>query len=58
MCKQGLCDQCWCPFIYIKSTTIAVGRPDNKQNHCGTREECECEELRFRRGSPLVCEVM
>ena len=37
--------------------TITVGRPDDKQSHCRTGEECECEELRFR-GSPLACGVM
>ena len=41
------------------STTIAVGRPDNNQNHCRTGEECECEELlHLRRGTPLACRVM
>ena len=25
-------------------------RPDNKQNHCSTGEEYECEELHLRRG--------
>ena len=40
-------------------STVAVGRPNNKQNCCKSGEECECEELRFRRGSPvIVCEVM
>ena len=34
------------------------GRPDNKQNHCGTGEECECDELRSRRGLPSACGVM
>ena len=29
-----------------------------QQNRCKTGEECECEELRFRRGSPLACRVM
>ena len=41
-----------------KSTTVAVGRPDNKQNRCRTGEECECEEFRLGRGSPLACGVM
>ena len=34
---------------------LVVDKPDNKQNHCGTGEECECEEL--RRGPPLACVV-
>ena len=38
--------------------TIIIGKPDNKQNGCGTGEECECEELRLRRGFPLACRVM
>ena len=41
-----------------KSTTVTICRPDNRQNRCGTEEECECEELRLRRGLPLVCRVM
>ena len=36
---------------------VTVGRPDDKQNHCRTGEEFECEKLRFR-GSPLACGVM
>ena len=28
-----------------KSTTVAVGIPDKKQNICKTGEECECVEL-------------
>ena len=27
--------------IGSRSTTVAVSRPDNKQNHCKTGEECE-----------------
>ena len=42
----------------LGSTTVAVGRPDNKQNHCRTGEECECEELRLRRGLTLVAIAM
>ena len=47
-------------YLGSRSTTIAIGRPDNKQNCCRTGEdcECECEELHFRRGSPLACGVM
>ena len=41
-----------------KSTTVAVSRSDNKQNCCGTGEECECEELCLRKSSPLACRVM
>ena len=37
---------------------VAVGRPDNKQTHCGTGEVCESEELCLRRGFPLACRVM
>ena len=39
-------------------TTVVVALADqtNKQNHCGTGEECD--ELRLRRGSSLACEVM
>ena len=28
------------------------------QSHSGTGEECECEELCLRRGSPLACRVI
>ena len=28
-------------------------QPDDKRNRSRTGEECECEELRLRRGSPL-----
>ena len=38
--------------------TVAVGRPDDKQNRCRTGDECECEELRLRRGSPLAYGVI
>ena len=41
-----------------KSTTVTIGRPDNKQSRCRTGEECECEELCLRRGSPLVCRII
>ena len=40
------------------STIIVVGRPGNYKNRCGTGEECECEELLWRRGSPLTWRVM
>ena len=40
------------------STIIVVGRPGNYKNRCGTGEECECEELLWRRGSPLEWRVM
>ena len=32
-----------------KCTTVAVGRPDNKLNHCGTEKECEYEEIRIEK---------
>ena len=41
-----------------KSTIVAVGRPDKNQYHCRTGEECEREELRLIRSSPLACGVM
>ena len=28
---------------------------DNKQNCCGTGKECECGEVRLRRGLPIAC---
>ena len=40
-------------LTYEVSTTIVIGRPDNKQNRYRSGEECECEELRLRRGLPL-----
>ena len=43
---------------YCKSTLPSPGRPDDKQNHCRTGEECECEQFHLRRGSPLACGVM
>ena len=42
----------------FKSTTIAIGRPDDKQNHCRNGEEFEYEELHLRKGSPFACRVM
>ena len=42
-------------FLQLK---IKLGTLDNKQNYCGTEEECECEELCFKRGFPLACRVM
>ena len=44
--------------VSLKTTTIAVGRPDNKQNRCRTGEECECEELRLRKGFAISCGIM
>ena len=41
--------------LEIRASTVAVGRPDNKQNSCKMGKN---EELRFRKGSPLVCRVM
>ena len=41
--------------LVSKSTTIAICRPDNKQNRW---KECEYDELRFRRGSLLAYGVM
>ena len=32
-------------------------RADDKQNHCRTTNECECEELCLIRGTPLACGV-
>ena len=43
--------------IPSKSTAVAIGRPDKKQNHCRTGER-ECEELCLRIGSPLASGVM
>ena len=40
---------------YIKSTTITISRPDNKQNHCRTAEEVN---VHLRKGSPLAHGVM
>ena len=40
------------------STSRPLADHKNKQNHCRTREECECKELSLRRGSPLACGVM
>ena len=42
----------------FRALPSAIGRPDNKQNGCGTGGECECEELCLRRGSLLACRVM
>ena len=42
---------CTLLFCFPKGTTVAVGRPDSKLNHCRTGEECKCEELRLRKGS-------
>ena len=39
-------------FLQVK---LRFGRPDNKQNRCGTEEECD--ELHFKRGSSLLCRV-
>ena len=41
--------------LEIRASTVAVGRPDNKQNCCKLGKN---KELRFRKGSPLVCGVM
>ena len=44
-----------CSTVSVEQYIVAVDRPGNKQNRCRTEEEYECEELRLRRGSPLVC---
>ena len=41
--------------LEVRALNITIGRPDNKQNRCRTGEEGECEELCFRRSSPLAC---
>ena len=38
----------------FQTLAVTIGRPDNKQNHCRTGEECECEEFHLRKGLPLV----
>ena len=39
-------------FLQVK---VRFGRPEHKQNRCGTEEECD--ELHFKRGSLLSCRV-
>ena len=45
-------------MCYISAIKNQLGTSDNKQTYCGTEEECECEELCFKRGFPSVCRVM
>ena len=62
MCTMLFLSEGWHNYSHTllwKSTTVTIsGRPENKQNHCGTGEECKCEELRLRRGSSLACRAM